>query len=321
MKMFMNSFQTLQTVIQKVIEIPTRQLARWLLLDRIEESRFTWFDRITFSYLILWFFIIAWNYRKFNQPYVYLGYDLLLIIVLWLIANFNFQTEVGKFLRYAYVMFYVTIFFTSLHYLIPVLNPVPIDERLIRMDYWLFGTHPTVWLEKLYWAPLSEYLQYCYTSYYFIPIFLGIYLYIKGFTHKLQVFLLAICLGFYLSYLGYLLFPALGPRFFLAYLHTQPLKGVLFFEAIQNALNSLENIQYDAFPSGHTAIIIIVLFYAYRFTRKFFWFFLIIGVSLIFSTVYLRYHYVVDVLGGIGVGIVAIYVTEWLQSYSGSQFR
>jgi len=316
----MNSFQTLQTVIGRLIEIPSRQFARWSFLDKINSSKFTWFDRVTTYYLLLWFVLILWNYSKFSHGYVYLGFILLLIFTQWVIANFEFQTEIGKFLRYAYVMFYIIIFFSAQHFVIPVVNPNDVDALFIRIDYWMFGVHPTVWLEKFYQPWLVEYLQYAYTSYYFIPVIFGVLLYVKKALRELRISLLAICLGFYISYLGYLLFPALGPRFFLAHLHDKPLKGVFLFDAIQNLLNSLENIQYDAFPSGHTAIVIVVLFYAFHYARKLFWILLPIGISLIFSTVYLRYHYVIDVFGGIGVGIIAILITEWIRRYYGERF-
>jgi len=42
---------------------------------------------------------------------------------------------------------------------------------------------------------------------------------------------------------------------------------------------------------------------------------LIIGTSLIFSTVYLRYHYVVDVIAGFGLAVLVIYIAPWLYRY------
>ncbi|MGH7371035.1 MAG: phosphatase PAP2 family protein, partial [Candidatus Methylomirabilales bacterium] len=75
--------------------------------------------------------------------------------------------------------------------------------------------------------------------------------------------------------------------------------GVFLADTIRDTLNVLERFKQDAFPSGHTAIVLVVLFYARGFVRGLFWIFLPMVVALIFSTVYLRYHYVVDVLAGI----------------------
>ena len=54
----------------------------------------------------------------------------------------------------------------------------------------------------------------------------------------------------------------------------------------------------DCFPSGHTEIALVVLLYAWRFERRYFCGLLPAVGLLLFSTVYLRYHYVVDVLAG-----------------------
>ena len=45
------------------------------------------------------------------------------------------------------------------------------------------------------------------------------------------------------------------------------------------------------------------------------WFWLAGNISLIFSTVYLRYHWVVDVIAGIVLAVIAYYLTEIFYKY------
>ena len=52
------------------------------------------------------------------------------------------------------------------------------------------------------------------------------------------------------------------------------------------------------------------MYFAWRFSRKFFWVLSVIGSSLILSTVILRYHYVVDVFAGILLTIIIILLSE-----------
>lgn len=59
-------------------------------------------------------------------------------------------------------------------------------------------------------------------------------------------------------------------------------------------------------PSGHTMMTLMNMILAFRFRSKLRWVFLIMGCSLIFSTVYLRYHYVVDVIAGIILAFLAL---------------
>jgi membrane-associated phospholipid phosphatase len=61
-------------------------------------------------------------------------------------------------------------------------------------------------------------------------------------------------------------------------------------------------------PSGHTQIVLMVLFLAYRYEKFLYYLFFPIICGLILSTVYLRYHYVIDLLvgGGLAIGCTMI---------------
>jgi membrane-associated phospholipid phosphatase len=117
-------------------------------------------------------------------------------------------------------------------------------------------------------------------------------------------------LGFYLSYLGYIAVPAIGPRFLPSIVEAQrtSLTGLLFFQPVRRMLDSAEGITRDCFPSGHTELTLLVLYYARKFHRCTFWWLLPFGIGIVLSTVYLRYHYFVDVVAGalVAVAIVVI---------------
>jgi membrane-associated phospholipid phosphatase len=209
----------------------------------------------------------------------------------------------------------VFLIFDSLGGLVHYVNPIDRDRLLIEIDYYLFGVHPTVWLEGLSSPWLTELLQIAYSTYYFLPILYGIFLKIhhKRDEFELSLFLVIFC--FYLSFIGYILVPAIGPRFTLDYLQNTPyssIKGIYFAEFIRNTLDSIEGVKRDAFPSGHSAVALVVLYLSYRFEKGLFWVYLPIVIALLFSTVYCRYHYVVDVIAGILLSIGTIYIGERL---------
>lgn len=194
----------------------------------------------------------------------------------------------------------VPVIFDSLGDLIPWIRPRITDDILIRIDYAIFGVHPTVWLERLVHPVLTFIMQTAYITYYPMAIVLGAVLAAKKKEKELDEAIFGIVLCFYLSYLGYILVPAVGPRFALAYMQTKGLDAWPIVTAIQNTLNDLENTKTDAFPSGHTAIALMTLYYAWRYKEKPLSSILLpVVCCLIFSTVYLRYHYVIDVIAGI----------------------
>lgn len=202
--------------------------------------------------------------------------------------------------------------YKELTYLIPLIHPRDFDSVLAAIDHRIFGVHPTVWLERLTWPPLTEVLQLTYSTYYFLPIILGVVLWKTGRFERFHFFVFILVLGFYLSYLGYIAVPAIGPRFLpsIAEAQTKPLTGVVLFQPVRRMLDSAEGITRDCFPSGHTELTLLVLYYARKFHRRTFWWLLPFGVGIVLSTVYLRYHYVVDVVAGVLVAFAIIAITK-----------
>ncbi len=68
-------------------------------------------------------------------------------------------------------------------------------------------------------------------------------------------------------------------------------------------LDRLESAHYDCFPSGHTELTILAWWGSRMVSKRLFWVYFAYTPSIIFATVYLRYHYTVDVLAGAFVAI------------------
>jgi membrane-associated phospholipid phosphatase len=263
------------------------------------------FDLLTFSFLLLLSCLAVFT-ASVNPSWTEL-FSTYAALAIAILASAVYRTKVGLakkgfYLSVVAAVIAVIFIFNSLGELISVIHPTRFDIRLIAIDHAIFGVHPTVWMEQLISPALSALLQFAYISYYFIPLLLGIALIARGRFGEFEEALFGILLCFYLSYIGYLLVPAIGPRFTLSHLQTGDLQVPAFIETIQNALNSLEKNKTDAFPSGHTAISLLCLYYAWKEREKKLFSGLVpVVTGLIFSTVYLRYHYVIDVIAGIAL--------------------
>jgi len=225
-----------------------------------------------------------------------------------------------RFVRWWYPALLIPFIFNELQYLVHPINPVDIDAQLMTIDYALLGVHPTVWCERFMVLWVTEYMQLAYVTFYFLPFILCAPLYRQGQFLAFRVSLCALLLSYYVSYLLYFLTPARGPRFYLAAYHMLPLTGLWLTTPLQATLDALEGMQRDAFPSGHTAIAIIVLTMAARYQRRLFYPLLGIAVSLMVSTVYLRYHYVIDVVAGVFLAVSCLGVTFWLYREHGERY-
>lgn len=262
-------------------------------------------DLLTLFFLVLFSFLTVYS-APANPLWTGLlsTYTVLAFLIL---ATAVYRTRVGPAKKGFYLSVVVTVIsvlliFNSLGVLIASIHTTTFDPFLIAIDHAIFGVHPTVWMERLISPTLSALLQFAYISYYFIPLSLGIALIARGRFREFEEVLFGILLCFYLSYAGYLLVPAIGPRFTLNHLQTGGLQVSPFIESIQDALNGLEKNKTDAFPSGHTAVSLMSLYYAWKVREKKLFAGLIpVVTGLIISTVYLRYHYVIDVIAGIAL--------------------
>jgi membrane-associated phospholipid phosphatase len=265
-------------------------------------------DRLSLSFIALLGLATLCSLPSLASGTELLTTYLLLAVVLSLIAGVRNRSGSGNaafYLHVAFTVAMVLMLFNSLGQLIPHVRSATYDEQLIGIDHALFGVHPTVWMERLINPVLTAVLQFAYISYYFIPVALGVTLIARGRRAEFEEALFGIVLCFYLSYIGYLLVPAVGPRFTLQHLQTAGLQAGPFITALQETLNSLEHNKMDAFPSGHTAVALVSLFYARKTREKLLFRILVpIVLLLLLSTVYLRYHYVIDVVAGIALALV-----------------
>ena len=268
-------------------------------------------DTVTITFLAFLAVLTVFFYRSVpNAPILVTLYLSLILIQIILIRTKHKGKTIGVVYDLVFPTLCVLVVFDSLEWVVHYVNPRDIDPLLIRIDYLMFGSHPTVMLEKFMTPILTDFLQLAYSAYYFIPVSYGAILLLNRQQEEFNISLFLILLCFYLSYLGYILFPALGPRFYLDHLQTRELQGFLVAEPLMNLLNRLEGIKRDAFPSGHTAITLTVLYLSFKFRRMLFWIYLPIVAALIFSAVYCRYHYVIDIIAGVGLTIFTIVTGE-----------
>lgn len=221
---------------------------------------------------------------------------------------------------------FILFVFKEIYLMLRQIHPHDYDTLLIAIDRWIFGVDPTVWLSQFAHPLLTELLQWAYFSYYFLFIILGYELYRRYDLETFDRAAFFIVYGFYLSYLGYFLLPAVGPRFTLHdfYAINEELPGLWLTpfmrdfinagESISFSLpNAIEYVQRDVFPSGHTQLTLVVVYLSHRYRIATRWVLTGIALLLIISTVYLRYHYVIDLVGGALFFVLTIWSGKHIQ--------
>ncbi|MCX7983146.1 MAG: phosphatase PAP2 family protein [Syntrophales bacterium] len=266
--------------------------------------RFSPEETLTLCMLFLLNILIIFS-GQLSKAYHYFFLNLALISVIFLLTYLPLS---WRWVRDWYIIIYLLVIFFENGTLVPLINPYEMDEFLIQADRLLFGGHdPSLFLGKWVIPPFVEILQIVYASFYFLPLLLCLLLYVKK-RDKRDFHLCAssILLGFYLSYIGYYLCPALGPRFTLEHLQEKPLVGLWSFTYVRELLAWMEGKMYDCMPSGHTLVSLLTALLARRYFRPFYAISLIWALLMVVSTVYLRYHYVWDVIMGVAL-VIPVY--------------
>ena len=200
--------------------------------------------------------------------------------------------------RHWYPLPYVAACYKEMALLIPAVRGWSADAALSAADAAIWRTHPTVWLERLASPVFTEFIQVIYSL--FVPVVLApaVVLWRRGRLAGFRYFAFLISIGYLASYAGYVLMPARGPRFFESGLYSQPLHGLWLFDGLRGLLDTLESAHYDCFPSGHTELTLLACAAARPVSGRLFIAMAVFTAGVIFATVYLRYHYTVDLAAG-----------------------
>ncbi|HET8938147.1 MAG TPA: phosphatase PAP2 family protein, partial [Polyangiales bacterium] len=182
--------------------------------------------------------------------------------------------------------------------LIPLLrdyNDLRFDRALQSVDVWLLGD-PVALVERYGSAWLSDVLTLCYLAYYPLALLMPAMLYVHGDKREFQQAATIILVGFVVSYIGYVAWPALGPHRVFDTQRPVVLDGLYVSHVAYQWLLAVPHEPPDAFPSGHALISALVPALAWPKHRGLFYVCAPICAGIVLATLYLRLHYVADVV-------------------------
>jgi membrane-associated phospholipid phosphatase len=174
---------------------------------------------------------------------------------------------------------------------IPLLGIPPVDGLLIQWDRALVGQTPAIAWEHLLRPWLEDVAMggYLFFFYYLIA---GPGHYCLQDLRLFRKCIVGLFTMYGLAFMGYTVLPAGGPHIYLTF--NTPLQGWLLDRTI-TPVNAGSN-GLDVFPSVHVAASLYLLLFDWRHWRRRFWWVLLPCLILWFSTIYLRFHYFVDLL-------------------------
>lgn len=183
------------------------------------------------------------------------------------------------------------------------------DAALARIDAWIFGVDPALWLDGRVGHGLVEAMSFVYL-YYLGWVYLSLAFECLGREEEdREAFLLGLTLTYAIAYVGYLVLPAHGPAGHHAERFAHALPGGPIYERMRAAVEANGG-AIGAFPSLHVGGAFFLCAFSLRRNRMRGLTYLPVVPLVALSTVVLRWHWVVDWLGGIAVACLALAITD-----------
>ena len=268
--------------------------------------------KVWFSVLL--YFAIIELVIIFTKPSLFLDWNFILTRVIFVFA-FTFSVIIKRkisknffqLLQNILVFALMTFLYKETAMLNTLIFP-KIDEFLSNLDQNIFKFQPSIEFSKHFNSLFfSELFYFGYFCYYLLPlVVLGI-LY-KFLPQKIEEFGFILISSFLLYYFIFIIIPAEGPQFYFTFPDNYIEAQGIFGNAIKLIQKNGEA-STAAFPSSHVGISWIVIFWLYQNLRKSMKYFLPFVILLMFSTVYIKAHYFVDVVAGFLTAPIVFFLT------------
>jgi len=279
-------------------------------------------EKITFIYILITTIIIICYKSQLNNAYNLLGYRLLFVSLIVLLAYLNSIKNIWpiRLTRYAFLGGLLMYWYPETYDINRVL--VSYDYILAGLEQSIFGFQPALEFSKVYhqlW--LSELLNMGYFAYY--PLIIGTCLFFFFTNRKyFEFFFFSILFSFFCYYLFFILFPTVGPQYYYPAIGLNNVEAGIFpqvghyFNENQTLLSDGNNSGFfyqmvestqqvgerptAAFPSSHVGVSTLIMILIFKNRRySLLTFVLPFYLSLVAATVYIQAHYVIDVIAGL----------------------
>jgi hypothetical protein len=212
--------------------------------------------------------------------------------------------------------------FLQLHLILPTVSPRILDGSIYQLDLAVFGFEPAMSWDRFVTPATTEWFSFFYYSYFFI---LCAYLLPMAlFERRLRILselsiglLFVVCVGHSL----YLAVPGVGPHAYLQGQFQHELSGGFWWPTVKAAVTSVGGMdgasRKDIFPSLHTACPTFLTLFTFRNRAhrpyRYVWPVTAFFTSqIILATMFLRWHYLLDVIAGLTLATVAFLVSRAL---------
>ena len=256
-------------------------------------------DYVFLTYLVISSFFMAFAKDVFTHVLPSILIRILFLLAAFLLYYFykKKSNPVIMLLRYTYPLIFSGYFYSETVYYNTLFFHT-IDPLLVRADEAMFGMQPSLVFSEVFSGRLfSELMYFGYFIFYVLIAGFTLYVFVRK-RSGFERLIFELTFSMYAFYLLFCMIPSAGPQFHFAY-PDNVVPDAYVFASVVHFIQKIAEHPTGAFPSSHVGISVIMLILSRKYIPRFFhviWPFVFI---LILSTVYIKAHYVVDVIGGL----------------------
>jgi len=269
-------------------------------------------DFSTIAYLLITSILVLSFFNKIENPIYHISMRLGFFVILLssVLARNNSKSKLAKLLYSLVPLAFLGFFYNetaSFNHLF--FNNF--DDTLSQIELNIFGVQPSVIFSHVFnYTWFSELMNFGYFSYYLLIFGTPVLFYYKrpNQFHRLLFILLT---SFYLYYILFIIIPIVGPQFYFqgddAIFTPQGPFGYLI-----KFIQETGEVPTGAFPSSHVGVSILLGYFIFKYFQEYFLVTSLIITILTFSTVYIKAHYILDVIMAFIVTPIFYYLSNKL---------
>jgi hypothetical protein len=200
------------------------------------------------------------------------------------------------------------ISYFELRELLPLVNSSSLDSQLSFIDERVLHFEPSLFMDRFVSPATTEWFAFFYFGYF--ALLASHVLPMVFFSRRLKLvgeFGLGLMFVYATAHTLYMVVPGYGPVRYLAERYQHELPPGIWLNAVLNAVQS-GGAQKDIFPSLHTAGPVFLSLFSFRHRDKlpfkYTWPFVsFFSANIVIATMFLRWHYLIDVLAGLTLSV------------------
>jgi hypothetical protein len=209
----------------------------------------------------------------------------------------------------------VQISYFFLKHVLPLVNKTTLDQRLYAFDLAVFKYEPAMAWDRFVNPATTEWFSFFYFGYFLLMAVHVLPLLFFGRRKRIVgEFTFALIVLFSVGHTLYMVVPGYGPYRAMANAFQHPFPPGPWHELVMSAVHS-GGAQMDIFPSLHTGAPTMLALFSYRNRKElpFRYTWPVVAfctANIIIATMFLRWHYLIDVVVGFSIAVTAVMVSR-----------